>query len=297
MKKKYQRVIVITLLFTILIFYLLNSSLVIKGVLEYTELFINKLFPVSFIFFVFSYLFIDYGIVELISSLFHINGSKFYVVFMSLISGFPSGAKYTVDLLNKGFISEKEANYLIKFTHFPNPLFILGAVLSILDSKYDAFIMLITLILSNFVIAFVFRINEKNKINFQEKNEVEFSTSLSKAIISTIKVLINIYGISVFFYLIVVIICSFFNLSIFEYVLLNGLFDLTKGVFSTSLITNYNIRIILILFFISFGSISIHMQVNSIISDTNIKYKNFFIGRFLQAIIAPIIFFILKQLF
>lgn len=297
MKKKYQRVIVITLLFTILIFYLLNSSLVIKGVLEYTELFINKLFPVSFLFFVFSYLFIDYGIVELISSLFHINGSKFYIIFMSLISGFPSGAKYTVDLLNKGFISDKDANYLIKFTHFPNPLFILGSVLSILNSQDDAFIMLIALILSNFFIAFLFRTKGKKIIFFKEKKEVDFSTSLSKAIVSTIKVLVNIYGISVFFYLIVVIICSFFSLPIFEYVLLNGLFDLTKGVFSTSLITNYNIRIILILVFISFGSISIHMQVNSIISNTKIQYKNFFMGRFLQALIAPIIFFLLKQIF
>lgn len=297
MKKKYQRVFIIIFLFTILIFYLMNSNLVIKSVLEYTELFITKLFPVSFVFFIFSYLFIDYGVVELLSYLFHINGSKFYIIFMSLISGFPSGAKYIKDLLEKGFISDKEANYLIKFTHFPNPLFVLGSVLSILNVKMDGILILISLVLSNFLISFIFKVNEDHSVIFNEKKEVDFSTSLSKGIVSVTKVLINIYGISLFFYLIAVIIFSLFNFSVFQYVLVNGFFDLTKGVFSTALITNYNLRVFLILFFISFGSISIHMQVKSIISDSKVKYSNFLLGRVLQAIIAPALFFILKVLF
>ena len=79
MKKKYQRIIILFILITLLIIYLQNSNLVINSILEYTELFFTKLFPVSFLFFVFSNLLIDYGLIELISKTFHCNGSIFYV--------------------------------------------------------------------------------------------------------------------------------------------------------------------------------------------------------------------------
>ena len=49
-------------------------------------------------------------------------------------------------------------------------------------------------------------------------------------------------------------------------------------------------------FFISFGGLSVHMQVLSIISDTKIKYFPYFISRILHASISTIIFFIWKVL-
>ena len=48
-----------------------------------------------------------------------------------MLTGFPSGPKYVKDLLDKKLISKDYANYLIMFTHFPNPLFILGSVSTI----------------------------------------------------------------------------------------------------------------------------------------------------------------------
>lgn len=74
------------------------------------------------------------------------------------------------------------------------------------------------------------------------------------------------------------------------YILLNGIFDLTNGVFLTSLISNENIKGIIIIFFFAFGGISVHMQTKSIIADTKIKYKNFLIGRLLQVILSITIF-------
>ena len=56
------------------------------------------------------------------------------------------------------------------------------------------------------------------------------------------------------------------------------------------------IKAALIISFISLGSLSIHMQVKSIINDSNIKYKNFLISRLEQMILANIIFIILNNL-
>ena len=287
MKKNNKNLILSLILISLLALYLMNSSLTVNNVLAYTELFFKKLFPVTFVVFIFSSLLVDCGFIELITTTLHLNGSVFYVTAMSLLSGFPSGAKYTTDLLKKELISDTQANYLIKFTHFPNPLFVLGAVDSLFINKKMPLLMLISLISSNMIIAILSNNKEKHIINHTKKEVLDFSSSLSGAIISAARVLVNIYGISLFFYLISVIINNYLSLSLFNYVLINGFFDLTKGVFSTSLISNL---------FISLGSLSIHMQIRSIIANTNIKYKNFLIARFIQFILSIIIFFCLLKL-
>ena len=296
MKKNYQNTLLITILSILLVLYLLNPALIIKSILDYTDLFIKKLFPVSFIFYIISSLLIDYGLVEFLTNTLNLNGATSYVTIMSLISGFPSGAKYTKDLLDKNLLSEKEANYLIRYTHFPNPMFILGSVSTIFISKKIPVIILISLILSNFIIAIVYK-EKTNKVKIPQKKEAkDFSASLTKAITSSIKILIVVYGISIFFFLISVVINNYIKLSPLNFVLINGIFDLTKGVFSTPLIKNDIIKAALIISFISLGSLSIHMQVKSIINDSNIKYKNFLISRLEQMILANIIFIILNCL-
>ena len=205
MKKTYQRIIIITFLLTLLILYTINSTLIIKSIIDYTNLFITKLFPTNFIFFMLSTILIDQGLIELINNKLKLNGSIFYVTIMSILSGIPSGSKYTKDLLNKGLISNKTANYLLSFTHFPNPMFVLNTV-TILLNKTLALKILICLILSNLIIALIFKPPKKEVITINDSPSKDFSESLSKAIIDSLKVILIIYGTSVFFYLITVII-------------------------------------------------------------------------------------------
>lgn len=296
MKKTYQRLIIITFLLVLLTLYTINSSLIIKSILDYTKLFITKLFPTNFIFFVLSTILIDQGLIELINTKLKLDGSIFYVTIMSILSGIPSGSKYTKDLLDKGVIEEKTANYLLTFTHFPNPMFVLSTVTTLINSK-TALKILITLILSNLIIAFIFKPKKKEvyKVNASFTND--FSSSLAKAIIDAIKVIIIIYGTSVFFYLITVIINKYLTLTVFSHVILNGIFDLTKGLFSTILISNELLRSLLIIIFFAFGSLSIHIQIKSIISNTSLKYKNFVLGRILQIMISVPLFLLLYTIY
>lgn len=289
MKKTYQRIIIITFLLTLLILYTINSTLIIKSIIDYTNLFITKLFPTNFIFFMLSTILIDQGLIELINNKLKLNGSIFYVTIMSILSGIPSGSKYTKDLLNKGLISNKTANYLLSFTHFPNPMFVLNTV-TILLNKTLALKILICLILSNLIIALIFKPPKKEVIIINDSPSKDFSESLSKAIIDSLKVILIIYGTSVFFYLITVIINKYLTLNVLSHVLLNGIFDLTKGLFSISLLSNKLLKSLLIIIFFSFGSLSIHIQIKSIITNTSLKYKYFILGRLLQILFATILF-------
>lgn len=293
MKKFRKNNLIIIFLILLLTLFIINSELVIKSILSYTNLFMEKLFPASFIFFIISSLLIDYNFIEKISKLLHINGSIFYVVVMSMLSGFPSGSKYITDLLERELISTKIANYLIIFTHFPNPIFILGSVSSIFKDKMIPIFILISLIISNLLIGVFLYPKDKEKFKITKSEPTNFSINLKKAIYGSIRTMILIYGTSVFFYLIITILNNYLNLSLYNYIFVNGLFDLTKGVFLTSLINNEVLRAIYIIIFISFGGISINMQVKSIIADTNIKYKNFILGRFFQIILSMSIFLLL----
>lgn len=289
MKKTYQRIIIITFLLTLLILYTINSTLIIKSIIDYTKLFYTKLFSTNFIFFMLSTILIDQGLIELINNKLKLNGSIFYVTIMSILSGIPSGSKYTKDLLDKGLISNKTANYLLSFTHFPNPMFVLNTV-TILLNKTLALKILICLILSNLIIALIFKPQKKEVITINDSPSKDFSESLSKAIIDSLKVILIIYGTSVFFYLITVIINKYLTLNVLSHVLLNGIFDLTKGLFSISLLSNKLLKSLLIIIFFSFGSLSIHIQIKSIITNTSLKYKYFILGRLLQILFATILF-------
>ena len=291
MKKTSKTPLILIFLITLLTLYLVNSKLIITSILNYTELFITKLFPTSFLIYVVAALLINYQIIEELSKLTK-NPSTFYVILMSLISGFPSGPKYIKELYEKNYLTRTTSNYLLKFTHFPNPLFILGSINILLNSPTLAIKILTSLILSNFIIA-IFSYKKDVKLTPLASLPESFSNALNSAINSSFKLQLLIYGTNLFFYLISVIITTYLKTSPLIYILINGSLDLMKGIFSITLLSNELLKCILIILFISLGSISIHIQTKSILSDTSLNYKNFLQGRLIATPVAIIIFIIL----
>ena len=171
-------------------------------------------------------------------------------------------------------------------------IFLLGSISNVL-SKQIAIKILVVTIISNFIIYLLFKVKSKKNIVTISTVGGDFSTSLKNGTIGAIKTLLIVYSTSLFFYLMSVIINKFIFLSPINYVIVNSFFDLTKGIFSSALISDITTRTLLILIFLSFGSISIHIQVKSIISDTDIKYKNYLLGRILQVLISIVIFLII----
>ena len=283
MIKTYKTRLLLVTLIIILLLYFFNTEYIINNFLDYTKLFYTKLFPSCFIFFVFSSLLIEYKILDLLP----INITSLYVFLLSLISGFPSGSKYTKELLDKNYINLDEAKNLLLFSHFPNPLFILGPISTIINNKSITIKLLISIIISNLII-FLFSNKKKSKINKYSSID-SFSNILNKSINKTLKTILLIYGTSIFFYLISSIITKYIYFNNYLYVLISFIFDLTKGCFSTIIINNNIIKSIFILLFMSFGSISIHIQVMSILNN-NILYKSFIKGRFISTILSFIIF-------
>lgn len=290
------------LMFVIFLSLLVNSFLVTEELKYALDTFLYVLFPSIFPFFLISDLLIEYNFVNTLNKffskitekVFHVTSASSFIIIMSMVSGFPSGSKYIRNLYDKKMLSLDQANYLITFTHFANPLFVLTVTRSILDSKTSIYL-LVSMYLSNFIIGFITRPKEIDKtITLENKLNSNFSFALSTSIKNSIDLLIIILGNTCFFFLVSKLICNYFSLNDFTSTLINGFFDITKGIQSIKFLnTSKLFKGILTISFICFGGINIHMQVKNIIEGTKIKYSNFLLGRICQIAISSIIFIFL----
>lgn len=299
MKNKLIQVVI----FVIFLSLIINPHLITSEILEALKVFIYTLFPSIFPFFLISDLLINYNFCNTLNKyfskisnfLFHTSNASNFVIIMSIFSGFPSGAKYIKTLLNKGLLNINQANYLITFTHFANPLFILAVSSHLFNNSKIGYLIIISHIIANIIIAIIIRPKEKEKIQQLQLNEIEpFSVNLANSIKSSLNLLTLILGNTCFFFIITKLITTYFNLGTLPTIFINGFFDMTKGIQSISLLSSPNLfKGILILTFICFGGINVHMQVLDIINKTKIKYRNFLLGRISQLAISSFLFFIL----
>ena len=300
MKRKYQELLAVLIILFLYLGIFINPSLIIESGITSINIFKTKLFPSIFPFFVLASLLLELGLATkisiklnpLIRKIFHVEGNSSFIILVSLISGFPSGSKYIVESLKTKSISKDTANYLLTFTHFANPLFVLGTCGLILNSISLAYKILIIQILSNLILGIIIRPKEiiSSKITNNHQNK-SFLEALPKAINDAIKVLLFMLGSITFFMFFSKLLTTTLSLNPFFNTILTGLLDMTSGISLVNTIdtTNY-IKGLLVLTFITFGSFSVHLQVLNNIKEVDIDYKYFFLGRIIQTSIASLLY-------
>ena len=152
--------------------------------------------------------------------------------------------------------------------------------------------------LSNLILGFIIRPKQvkNNKKSLVPLKVPNFSTNLTSSIISSSKLLVIILGNTCFFYVVTGLITKLFHHNQLITILINGFFDITRGITSLTNLSGFiTLKAILILTFLAFGGININMQVASIISNSNIKFCNFLIGRICQCAISITLFLIITK--
>jgi len=291
---------IIIISFIILLFSILtNKELVFDTITYSLNIWVNTLVPSMFPFFVISDILINYNITyyipnfitNIFSCLFNISKTCVTIFFLSLISGFPSSARNIKNYYDKGLINLEEANHILLFTHFSNPMFILSTVsIFFLNNEKYGYIILISHYLGNFIIGILLRNHSKITIkNYTKENNVcqNFSKVLIGSISSSISTLLLILGTLTSFLIVSSFVIEYLNLSLYPSAILKGILEMTMGLKELSLLNiSDSYKVVLSTVFISFGGLSVHLQVISQIVDTNIKYSNFFITRIYHAIIS-----------
>lgn len=301
--KKMKQIIILLFIFYFMFQIFCYTEEVKKAILLSFSIFKNNVFPNLFPFLIISGLLINYGFVNVCSKytepimkkLFKVSGNSSFIFFMSMLSGFPSNSKYTKELLENGYINELEATKILMFTHFSNPLFILGMISSFLNKKV-AILILISHYLGNIIIGLLFRNIETNYTSDKKCtiSTLSFGKCLSNTIRNSIDTLLLIFGTITTFFIITTIIKMNFNTNPYIQSIISGILEMTQGLNKVNLLDiPIKEKAILMTIFLSFGGLSVHMQVISIISDTKIKYYPFLFSRILHSVISSIILYFL----
>lgn len=262
---------------------------------------------------------------KVMKPIFNVSGEGAFALIMGIVSGYPTGAKIVTNFRKNKICTKAECERLLAFTNNSGPLFIIGTVgISMFGYSNIGILLFVTHLLACITVGFIFRfwkyddneyIGPSININNKDINkEIKFSDLgriLGSSISNATSTILMIGGFVVLFsviisilnstYFIIVIsniikpICGYFGLELtYAKSIVSGIIELTNGLnIVTSINTaNLSTSIIICAFLLGFGSISVLLQVFSVISDTDISILPYFLGKILQAIFASLYTFL-----
>lgn len=255
--------------------------------------------------------------------LFNVPGCGSFPFIMGITSGYPVGAKLTTSMREDKMLSKLEAERLLAFSNNSGPLFIIGAVAVGMYNLPELGLFLLSChILACITVGILFRFygirQEKRKHRIERnlirrfKKEIEnmnaktdLGTMFGNAIKDSISTILVIGGFIIFFSVIINLLLELGIISIITKFLalfliplgidkdivaslISGLFEITTGTSAASkaVTAPFMQKLIASSAVIGWAGLSVHLQVLSIISKTDINIKPYLIGKLLQGIIA-----------
>lgn len=164
--KKIFKLIIIALVLTCIVFILLKPERYTKSALEGIKLWAIVVVPSLLPFFFFTSLLSSLGLTSYISKLmekpfrflFRTSGAGAYAFLMSILSGYPVGARIIADLRQNKIITEGEATRLCTLCSTSGPAFIVSSVgIGMFASKKIATALLLSHLLSAILCGLAFR--------------------------------------------------------------------------------------------------------------------------------------------
>ena len=297
--------IILFIIFIIIFIIIINYREITNNILLSFNICFNSLFPSLIPFMLISNILIKYNFINDLSNLFNFMTTKIlklnkhcsFAIIMSMISGTPSNSKYLKELYYNQLINIKDIQKCINFCHFINPIFILNVIgISFLNNKRLGLIILLSHVLSSFIIALLFR-NKKNiSLNNNLTNNIKskkFISILNESIIDTANNLLIILGVITFCLIITGLIDSILTINN-NFKFFYGLIEMTQGLNYLSLSNfNVNTKAIISSFIISFGGLCIHLQVYSILDNKKIRYLPYLFSRILHGFFASLLTFVI----
>ena len=249
----------------------------------------------------------------LTTNLFKVNGSVGYAYFISLVSGYPVGAKMVSDLYIGKVISNNEAVRASALCSTSSPMFLISSVGAIMfKNSLFGILLFLSNVLSSMIIGIIFSFyNKKDKptkiqgLSFQKCDNLLYESAYG----SVISVLV-VGAIITLFYLITELLFNLKILNGFIYLfslvfkdtevakgICLGLFECTKGLKQISTAPMSLFTLPLCALICGFGGLSVIMQSIAYLKKAKIKTAPFVLSKLLSAVLNFIICLIFSLLF
>lgn len=244
-------------------------------------------------------------------------GVSIYAFLMSILSGYPIGAKIISDLYEKNLITSQDAQKMSVFCTTSGPIFIIGSVGSLMFGNFKIGVVLyFSHIISSFLLGIFYHLlTKKHNFSFQENKcykTITFSKQdhlISHCINQTINSLFVVGAYITIFYLLGEI-CN--SLKIFDFAtklflpfankfnisnndvsgILYGILEVTRGAKTLSSNTSI-LSVSFCSMILSFSGISIIMQSMAFLKNAQIKTRNFVLSKCVHSIVSFIICYLI----
>lgn len=218
---------------------------------------------------------------RILKKVFGMDGYLFSVFLLSLIGGYPLGAK----LINDSQINEKTATIMLNYCVNAGPAFIITAIGSgIFNSKKIGLILFISHILPSFLLAFLFR----KKLNLNNNCKKSAISIADNFVISASSAASALISICTYVLLFSVITAYMENCTLLKPITL--LLEVTNSISHTN-------NILLISALLGFGGISIWCQVYSLSKKAKPHYLAFPLCRISHAVLSTLFTYIAIKIF
>jgi hypothetical protein len=288
MHKKIPNYITNLLLIIIFITLIKNKDIINYSTIQGIKIFIYNLFPFLFIMIIIENLFLNYNLPYYINKIFknkNISPVIIMVFILSSITGTPTNIIIISDLVKNKYLDIVTANKLLMSSFFLNPIFLVNSLTKIFTNGYTIKKIIILTYLTNILIGFITMPKKQTfpKIICHKSNDL--AKTVNESIKTAINVSLNVMGSIILFMIIANVITSLINSPIIT-LICKSIFEITQGLdYLAKVKISFKIKEIIAIFIISFGGISIHAQVNSVIANTNLDYRYFLKGRIIATII------------
>ncbi len=296
--------LVIFLLTFVLMLILLNPKLCISSAHHGVQLFYNSVFPSLFPFTVITGLILSFNGINVYSSIFgkalckplNLPPTASFPLIISLICGFPLGAKYTGIMSKEGHLNYDNATTTLIVASNASPLFVIGVVGAVLLNNIKlGYILFFINIISCYITGYIF--SSKRDYSFINLNNVEKTRiNVGNAIKQSIEGALNtslLVCAYITFFSVIIGYMNHYIANIFPAFnslmgkMLFGIIEITNGVTMISETdASLLVKLILISFLISFSGLSIFSQVYSFIYNKKLSFKKYFWAKILQGVIS-----------
>jgi sporulation integral membrane protein YlbJ len=231
-----------------------------------------------------------------------------FVIIVSILCGYPLGAKYACDIYEQGLIDLKTCQRLINIASNTSPLFAIGSVgTAMLGSSHIGYILLISNYLSCFIMGIFLpgkSISEKIIHNDPENNNKNIGNIVKHSVDNSITTCLSIGGFVILFSVITNMIKSniLFDIAVRNINILKninkelisgallGLIEMTNGCYLISIASiDMYIKVIVISFLLAFSGLSIISQVHSFTYKYNLSMKKYIFRKLIQGCIGSAI--------
>ncbi len=308
----FKKNIIPILVIVLISFFIVKPDIVSEGAFNGLKIWVNNIIPYLFPMSVLSNILLQYNFLySLFERMSFISNkllkSKYALIplFISFVSGYPSGAMAINTMSSYKRIDEYDANYLTLFTNNCSFQFIAGAVsYSMLKNLQFYKYILLPHFLGAILMSFL--IIKKKPSLISSKNmrlkTIPFHKAFSSAISKSIAGILSVGGVIIVFS----VFSNFLNYSLtyaasefslstnikdIIYSLMVGSLEITNGcsIISSSSFVSLQMKLIIINFLISFSGISVIFQTIAVINEFDFDIKNYIFYKFIHGIISVLL--------